>query len=207
MSTLYVVTHTEATHHVERLVGGWYDSELTPRGRKHAERIAAELQSRLPADTRVYSSDLKRAMQTAAPIGRAFSVDPMLSADLREASCGVAGGRPVAWLDERIAMPPQQGNRLDHRICEGAESRREVATRVYRFMGGFLAEPPPSAVIVTHGFALTFIISAWLGMPIESLGRARYSAASGSLTRLEIDADWSGDRKLVSFNETDHLQD
>jgi probable phosphoglycerate mutase len=64
---------------------------------------------------------------------------------------------------------------------------------------------PDTAVVVTHGFALTFVISAWLGVPIESLGSARYSAASGSLTMLEIDPEW-GDRKLVSFNETTHLR-
>lgn len=200
-STLYVVTHAEATHHVEHRVGGWYDSELTVRGREQAQRIAAILETRLPSATTVYSSDLKRALQTAIPIAKAFTTEPVLSAELREAGCGVAEGRPSSWLETRILMPPRDGNRLDHRICEGAESRREVATRIYRFMDGVLAAPPRSAVIVTHGFALTFIVSAWLGMPIESLGVARYGTASGSLTRLEMDPDW-GDRKLVSFNET-----
>lgn len=29
MRTLLVVTHPEATHHVEKVVGGWHDSRLT----------------------------------------------------------------------------------------------------------------------------------------------------------------------------------
>ena len=29
MKHLYVVTHPQATHHTEGVVGGWYDSELT----------------------------------------------------------------------------------------------------------------------------------------------------------------------------------
>ena len=33
MKTLYVVTHPEATHHVERVVGGQFDSDLTATGR------------------------------------------------------------------------------------------------------------------------------------------------------------------------------
>ena len=43
MRDLYIVTHPEATHHVEALVGGWYDSALTQRGAEHADRIAEEL--------------------------------------------------------------------------------------------------------------------------------------------------------------------
>jgi probable phosphoglycerate mutase len=59
-------------------------------------------------------------------------------------------------------------------------------------------------VVVTHGFALTFVISAWFDTPIASLGRVRYSAIAGSITTLELDDQW-GDRKMVSFNETKHL--
>jgi len=206
VTTVYVVTHTEATHHVERRVGGWYDSELTPWGRRQAESVAAELRARLTATPRVFSSDLKRALQTAAPIAEAFAAGASSDPDLREASCGVAEGKPGSWLDERIALPPRDGNRLDHRICEGAETRREVATRVYRFVDRLFQATADPVVIVTHGFALTFVISAWLGAPIESLGRARYSARPGSLTRLELDPEW-GDRTLASFNETGHLPD
>ena len=36
MKEIYVVTHTQATHHVDRLVGGWFDSELTEKGRTDA---------------------------------------------------------------------------------------------------------------------------------------------------------------------------
>lgn len=206
MTTFFVVTHAEATHHVERRVGGWYDSELTPLGHRHAETIAGELRSRLEDTPRIYTSDLKRALQTAEPIAQVFATEPLLRAELREASCGVAEGKAKLWLDEHIVLPPRDGNRLDHRICEGAETRREVATRVYQFIDHLLKSAPDSVVIVTHGFALTFVISACLAIPIESLEYVRYSADSGSLTRLEIDPEW-GDRKLVSFNETVHLRD
>lgn len=201
---LYLVTHAEATHHVEQRVGGWYDSELTPRGQRHADRIAKELQSRCQGTPHLYTSDLTRARQTAAPIGKAFRVEPALVPELREASWGVAEGKASSWLDVRIVLPPRDGNRLDHRICEGAESRRDVATRVYGFMNRLLESMPETVILVTHGFALTFVVSAWLGAPIESLGIAGYRADSGSVSTLEIDPKW-GDRKLVSFNETTHL--
>lgn len=204
METLYLVTHAEATHHVERRVGGWFDSELTAAGHNAARQIADELLRRVKSPPKVFSSDLKRAFQTATPIAHAFSAQIETSADLREVSCGIAEGETSSWLNDRIEMPPLEGNRLDHQICGEAETRRQAATRIYRFMGDLMASRNQDVVIVTHGFALSFVISAWLGMPIESLGRMRYCADSGSVTELDFDPDW-GDRRLVTLNETSHL--
>ena len=66
MRNVYVVTHPEASHHVGNLVGGWFDSDLTDRGREHADRIAETLAVRLPGDAavQVFSSDLLRARRT-----------------------------------------------------------------------------------------------------------------------------------------------
>lgn len=43
MRSICVVTHPEATHHVDGVVGGWHDSELTAQGRRQAEAIAQTL--------------------------------------------------------------------------------------------------------------------------------------------------------------------
>ncbi|MEM7349300.1 MAG: histidine phosphatase family protein [Acidobacteriota bacterium] len=200
MAKLYAITHTEATHHVERRVGGWYDSELTQSGHEHAERIAEALLARLDDPPHLYSSDLKRAEQTANPIADAFNTTARLDGDLREVGCGVAEGKASGWLDERIVFPPRDGERLDHKICEGAETRRTAATRIYRFMDRLLAAEHDSAIVVTHGFAVTFVISAWLGIPIEGLGHIVYRADPGSITTLDLDIRW-GSRRLVNLNE------
>ncbi|SFJ45631.1 probable phosphoglycerate mutase [Nocardioides psychrotolerans] len=42
-----MVTHPEATHHVEGLVGGWFDSDLTARGHAEAELVAQALGERI----------------------------------------------------------------------------------------------------------------------------------------------------------------
>lgn len=43
MKKLYVVTHTEATHHVENKVGGWFNSDLTEKGISDAKSIRTKL--------------------------------------------------------------------------------------------------------------------------------------------------------------------
>ena len=108
MRWMYVVAHPEATHHVEGTVGGWHDSELTERGHAQAAAVAARLRELVPldADVEVFSSDLRRTVQTAVPIAELFGVTPTLMPDLREKSYGLAGGRPQVWLDERFVPPP-----------------------------------------------------------------------------------------------------
>ena len=139
MRHLYVVTHTESQHHLDGLVGGWYDSELTDRGHAQARQVAERLRALIPGsddDDRggsaipVHSSDLRRALQTAAPIAERLGSTVEAVPGLRERSSGEAGGRPDAWLDERF-VPAPPDSRLDHRdgLVE-AETKREVAARV-----------------------------------------------------------------------------
>lgn len=203
MTRIYILPHTEATHHVDGLVGGWFDSDLTARGREQARRVAETLQQRVNEPVRIFSSDLRRALQTAEPIASAFAARVEATADLRELSCGIAEGQPRAVFDARIAPPPLHGNRLDHRIFEGAETRREGATRASRFVESTLANSTAPAIVVTHGGMLTYLLTAWLGMPIDSAGRARFWTSPGSITTLEVDA-W-GDRVVVQFSDTAHL--
>jgi broad specificity phosphatase PhoE len=40
---IYVVAHTQSEHHVQKLVGGWYDSELTEFGRLQADAVAGSV--------------------------------------------------------------------------------------------------------------------------------------------------------------------
>lgn len=67
MRTLHVVTRPEATHHVEGVVGGWHDSQLTAAGVRVAVSIARALRDRIPHGTEVelFSSDPRRTLRTA----------------------------------------------------------------------------------------------------------------------------------------------
>jgi phosphohistidine phosphatase len=55
------------------------DRELTPRGIKQAEKIAAFLHQFLPSDTRILVSPAKRAQQTAAALTSHFTLAPTIA--------------------------------------------------------------------------------------------------------------------------------
>ena len=207
MRRLYVVTHPEAAHHLSGEVGGWSDTALTERGLRQADAVAARIRELVPADAAVelHSSDLTRTVQTAEAIGARLGVRPALLPGLREKSYGVAEGRPQAWLDARFVPPPPTGNRLDHSEgIEGAETRREFAVRVYAAVDRILAGPGAHHVVVTHGFALTFVVCAWIGMPLESAGHVNFRSTSGGITVLEED-DFFANRSVVRLDDVAHL--
>ncbi len=207
MKTLYVVTHPEATHHVERVVGGQFDSELTATGHRQAAAIAARLAETVPrgAEVELFTSDLRRTAQTADAIAAALDVVPVAMIDLREKSLGVAGGKPQKWLEDRFVPPPAVGERMHHHEgVDGAETKAELATRVYRAVEAIVARPCEHQVVVTHGMAMTFVLSAWIRMPIEAAGYVAFRATSGGITVLRED-DFLHNRAVVSLNDTSHL--
>jgi len=205
---LYVVTHAQSRHHTDGLVGGWYDSGLTGLGRRQAASIGRRVRELLPehAPAELYSSDLLRAYQTAEAIARRIETPIQTIPDLREISYGEAEGKSQNWLDERFVHPPRLGNRLDHHYgIPGAETRREFATRIYRAMERILASPCPYQVMVTHGFALTFVVAAWIEMPLEAAGSIAVASTSGGITHLCQD-DAFHNRAIVRLNDTSYLE-
>jgi 2,3-bisphosphoglycerate-dependent phosphoglycerate mutase len=204
---IYVITHPEATHHVENKVGGWYDSELTELGHTQAALLAARIRELIPQDAtaELFTSDLRRTVQTARPMADVLGVEPVLLPDLREKSYGVAGGRPQAWLDAHFIPPPTMGERLDHdEGIEGAETRREWVTRVYRAMDVITSSSCEHQVVVTHGGSLSWVIGAWIGLTMEATAFAAFRSARGGITVLGED-DYFHNRTLLDLNDTSHL--
>ena len=52
--------------------------------------------------------------------------------------------------------------------------------------------------------ALTFVVSAWIRMPLEAAGYVAFRSTSGGITVLHED-DFFHNRAVVSLNDTSHL--
>lgn len=205
--TVYLVTHPEASHHVDRLVGGQYDSELTAAGAEDAIRIGVALAASIDeaSRARIVSSDLARTRRTAEAIGEALGVEPILDARLREKSYGEAEGRPQEWLNARFVPLPAVGDRLRHgEGLAGAETRLELAARVYLAMLDALDRAGDPLIVVTHGFAATFVVASWIGMPLDAAGHVSVPVAPGSITVLREDEHFHN-RAIVVVGDTSHL--
>ncbi|MEQ4210181.1 histidine phosphatase family protein [Actinopolymorpha sp. B9G3] len=208
MLDVYVVTHPEATHHLEDRVGGWYDSELTPTGFVHAGLVADVLAKRVKdrAGVLVFTSDLTRTRQAAQAIGERLGREPVSMRELREKSYGEGEGQLDAWFRERFIPPPAIGERMDHdEGLAGAETKLEWVRRVYRGMDQILRAPSRTMIVVTHGGSASLVIVHWLRIPWDALGYASFRVEAGSITHLRED-DYFHNRTLVELNDTTHLR-
>jgi len=202
MKNIYVVTHTESIHHIEELGGGWYDTSLTEKGVAQAEEIARYLYNQIEIKgIPVYSSDLKRASETANIISKEFKTTPIIDKRLREMNFGDGGGKLKDWLDRNINPLLPDGNRLDYQRFKNSESRREVGSRIAEFFNWLENRPDENVIIVTHGLALTFVIMTWLKVPVENMDYCNFVSNSGRITLLNEDGTFRN-RNVLYINKT-----
>ncbi|HIY64887.1 MAG TPA: histidine phosphatase family protein [Candidatus Agrococcus pullicola] len=208
MQHVLVVTHPEATHHVDGLVGGWFDGPLTERGLYEAGQIAKRIRHVVPhdAESRIVASDLLRTRQTADAIGAELDAHPMFDAGLREKSYGDAEGRPQRWLSERFIHPPRIGDRLHHdEGIDNGETKLEWIERVYAAVETVEETPADFRIIVTHAGTANWVIAAWMRIPVQGCSYAAFNIPSGSITMLRED-DVFHNRTLVDLGDRSFLR-
>jgi 2,3-bisphosphoglycerate-dependent phosphoglycerate mutase len=205
MRNIYIVRHTESVHHVQKLGGGWYDTSLTEKGKTQAAKIAINLfdKLRIPGIP-IYSSDLKRCSEMAAIFSKTFNSPIILDKNLREMKIGDAGGKSEEWQKANIIPQPAEGNRLDHHVFNDAETRREVGERAYAFWDRALKQPEINIIVVTHGFMATFLILAWMKIPVDNMDYAQFPGGSGGVTLWNEDDFWHN-RNVIYTNKMNYL--
>jgi 2,3-bisphosphoglycerate-dependent phosphoglycerate mutase len=162
-----MVRHGESTWNVLGLIQGHADGPaLTDKGRRQSAQVAEQFrQVRVGA---IYSSDLSRAQETAAFVGKALGLSVATDPALRERCFGSYEGLPLSALDT-----------VDSGICgdqvidgtarpDGGESLDEVYERVGSFLERIQGEHRGGDVIlVSHGGAIRAMRAFCAGVPMK----------------------------------------
>ena len=131
MKTIITIQHTQSVHHTNGMVGSWTDWDLSELGIQQARKIGEKLKVELAGRELVmYSSDLKRAKQTADSVGEYLGICPVIRVELRERNLGRCCGKSVKWLRENVE---KQEKTIDDRMFSDAESRRDEWDRLKPF--------------------------------------------------------------------------
>ena len=185
MKNIITVQHTQSVHHTNGMVGSWTDWDLSDLGRQQADNIGRNLVDYTGgAPFVLYSSDLKRAKQTAEAIGRHLSLTPILRAELRERNLGKACGKSVQWLRENLECPEKT---VDDRLFSDGESRRDAWNRLLPFFHEIMENHEENILIVSHGDLLSLFNAMFLGLPVESLNTCELSGLAGGVSRMFVD--------------------
>lgn len=157
---LWLVRHGESTWNAAGLVQGQLDPGLSAAGREQAGRCAGLLAARRTPEA-IYSSDLRRALETAAPIAEALGLPVFIEPCLRERSLGEAEGNPSALLGPRHSGIDGARVADADAAPEGGESVRQLYERAAACAARILASHGGDVVFVCHG-GVVRVLLAWL---------------------------------------------
>ena len=203
---LYIVRHGRSEWNAEGKLQGWMPSRLNEEGLSQAKSLAAYL-TRYPI-TEIFSSDLERCRQTAAPIAESTGISVQFTEALREVSYGTWAGKTRSEIAE--AFPNEferfMRDRANFRV-PGGETLDEVADRTERFVRDEVQKRSDEArhiVFVTHGAATRVLVSRLLGFPLDRAGALRVDNAS--LQMLEYDSHSTEEFTLIRWNDATHFE-
>jgi len=144
---------------------GQQDVPLAPKGLRQAAEAAPYLAAEQP--TAIYSSDLSRAMQTAAALadltGQPIHPDPRL----RETSLGSWEGLDRAQVAARFPDELAAWQRGDEVHRGGGESAPQVADRAAALLAEIVHVHDGTVVLVAHGGTHKALTARVLGLPEE----------------------------------------
>lgn len=199
-----LVRHGQSEGNVGQRFGGHSATPLSPLGRAQAEATARALASE--GVTAIYSSDLRRAVETAEPLARLTSLEPKLSSAFRERSVGQMEG--LTFEDAAREYPDEYAALLrrdfEHVIL-GGESYRQLLDRaaaeldraINSNVGGTIA-------VVSHTGTICILALHLMGaLDAPHLRPVWIASSNCGVTRFSIHED--GFIRVAAVNDTRHL--
>lgn len=151
---VWLIRHADAYGDLESLAAGTVDPALSGRGRQQAARLAARMSS-VPLHA-VWSSDLRRAAETAQAVARDRHLAVRADERLREVR--------TYWDEDRR---PERGEPGSYPF---PEPEAEVVARMRSVLADVVAglaevdAPVPRAAVVTHNGTIAIYLSSLLGL-------------------------------------------
>lgn len=178
---------------------GWLDVPLNAHGKYQVERLATLMRNiGLGA---LYTSDLRRAVETAEVIGLHSEITYKADSRLRERNIGKWQGLKLTevrdWFPAQYAS--YMDNRLGFRVPEG-ETLAEVRDRMQSAFEAIVAEDAAETIaIVSHTVSIRLLLS----LLIEGYTPEDTRLGNSSVTTIErTDEGW----RMVVPNDVTHLE-
>lgn len=168
-------------------------------GEERTERIWDNGISHIDA---IYASDLKRAYDTALPVGEVLSLEVRRCEALREIFAGKWELMPFTEIDEKY--PEEYGvwkNDIGRATCVGGESVVDLSKRVLDAVRNIAVRHDGGAVVlVTHATPIRAVCAAARGLEALDMGREMW-VSNASVSIFEFD----GTIKAIKTNIVSHL--
>lgn len=198
MPTLHLIRHGEIRANATGRWHGATDSPLTAAGRRQAGRTAVHLAN--VGFEAIYSSPLKRCLDTARALARVTGQAVHIDDDLREFTIGELEDTPFRVLHAELDFFTQLRDDSNY-APRGGESLNAVAVRMARALRRIHAhhESALHVAVVSHGAALAIALASLLHDDPQRW--TEFNVANCSVTELTL----LPQPLIGAFNRTDHL--
>uniref|UniRef100_A0A7C4CGH8 Histidine phosphatase family protein n=1 Tax=Fervidobacterium thailandense TaxID=1008305 RepID=A0A7C4CGH8_9BACT len=181
---IYLVRHASTPWNELGLWQGVVDTELSEKGIREAKSVAEFFKSK-KVDL-IFSSPMKRALQTAQIIAQEIDYKGELLIDNRLRECEIQLWNGMT-TEELLKIYHNEFlewfNNLDSNL-NGVESLKSVQKRMYDFVEHLILQfPVDGVIIVSHAIALRMLVSKVLG--ITPPNHVNFSLDNASVTILE----------------------
>lgn len=154
MVTLYLIRHAESMGNVQEFFQGSLDVDISPKGYRQLEELKERFKD-IKLD-KIYTSPLKRAVQTARIVNYYQHLDLIRNPEIVEINAGDFQGKK--WSDLPILFPKAyhdwKENQEEFKAPNG-ETMKDVSNRVVSAMNRIVADNVGNTIaVISHGCAI-----------------------------------------------------
>jgi broad specificity phosphatase PhoE len=206
---VYLIRHGETEYNRDGKLQGDSDVPLSDRGKTQAEVLAARLKDEFSRNgekvSAIYSSNLRRTLDTARAIGERLGLVPQPVRELREIDLGswegktpdeISAEKDIAFFEEWKKDPARMR-------APGGENLEDVESRVIPKFDELKKnhEKSDAIIIVSHGGSIGVILSHILRMDLNDALKIRQDNTALNLIEVRGDGEY-----ILVQNDTSHLK-
>ena len=198
---VFALRHGQTAWNVSRRIQGHVDEPLDDTGRWQAQRLAQALAGE--GIVAIYSSDLRRAHDTALALAAATRLPVVTRTDLRERAFGRFEGATPAEIEQRWPEDALRWRRREAAYAPGGgESLADLYARSVSAATALAARHRGQAIaLVAHGGVLDCLYRA--ALHIELAAPRSWQIDNASVNRLLCSAEGL---MLLGWNDVGHLE-
>jgi len=202
MTEIWFIRHGETAWNREGRLQGWQDISLNEAGQSQAAQLAKHLGSTTDTFDALYSSDLRRAYETAEQISTHTALRIRTEPGLRERGFGILEGLDLARIDELSPDAAAARTSRDPNLpIEGGESLGQFQARIIATVDDIAHRHSGERILaVAHGGVLDIIWRRASG--VDLAGPRPVPLLNASINRIAIDGrQW----RIIDWGDVDHL--
>lgn len=166
----------------ERYVGSWSDLSILDSEKEKIKKQAEYIKNNLNI-RHIYSSDIKRALETAAIIGKELNIEVQEDKNLREQNKGTLTGKLKESLSEK-EKDLLENQQVDTKY-ENGESLRDLYKRITSYIDK-MNNYEDNSLIVTHRGVINMIYYYFNNIPLD-MDKNKFNVDHISIHEMDIE--------------------